>query len=102
MEEAKRTFHIEGNDMALSPDAARGLTAEDLELVSLMEKEIDKFLISEVGRRRGSVPSFQLERELPSHKIIDELIRRYQAAGWNRVALNAGRDGTCLQFYDFD
>ena len=87
--------------MAISPQDARKLNPTDLVEAQRLERAIDVFLSREYKKNSGTPPSFELNRDrMPNQAIIDELIKRYTAAGWVDVKLNSGRDGDCLQFWD--
>jgi hypothetical protein len=87
--------------MAITPDAARGLTPGDVAEVERFEKKIDQYLAANQGKTSGSFPTFDFEwQKVPSDKVIQELIRRYEAAGWESVKHITGRDANGLQFMD--
>jgi hypothetical protein len=86
--------------MAITPKAAASLTRADLGEVSKLELAIDKFLSENYRPDASTFPAFVFRDRPPSQRIIDELIRRYEAADWEKVRYETGQNGTFLQFYD--
>ena len=96
--------------MALSPQAATELSAEEIELVNELERAIDLFLHTEYEGlgQHTTPPSFPLPQDEIRNPVIQELRRRYIAAGWKRVEFVLSEYGqhdqcrlpACLLFYD--
>ena len=83
-----RRFGVQ-EGMALTPEQSSQLTPSDYEQVQTLEKDLDNKLI--MNFHGESSPKFEYvfvtkEGGKPKAKVIFELQRRYEVAGW-RVAL---------------
>ena len=76
--------------MAIGPNVLKKLSKKELEAVSRFEKKIDKQLLTETG---NSLDGVTLGVGCnPSSRVITELIRRYNMAGWRKVSYEYDRE----------
>lgn len=78
--------------MAISPDEANKLTPEHVEVLKRQEERIDEYLRATFSGRPVSVDI----GGCPG-RVLTELVRRYEAAGWSVRVTSDQRDGDILE-----
>lgn len=80
--------------MALTPEQASQLVPSDYEEVQRLEKELDAKLLANynVALQRFDFSFFNTKETKRGLKVIFELQRRYQIAGWTVTLMRDGED----------
>jgi hypothetical protein len=82
--------------MAITPNECDRMTAQELEVLCLWEKRIDDQLQRRFGSSSGQVAVY-LDRSV-TPKVREELMRRYEGAGWIVGHDSCQREGHWLTF----
>lgn len=80
--------------MAVKPTELKHCTPNDLTIADQMEKEIDAYMKQKFTHQGGT---FQI-KEGATQGAINEIQRRYSAAGWTTKLNSDQREGTWLEF----
>jgi hypothetical protein len=81
--------------MTITPEKAKELTQNERKQICQLEKQIDATLTESFHERKDGII---VDLDCTSPRIIDELIRMYDGAGWNVQEKSDQRDGDYLVF----